>query len=346
MPKRILDDSLLTSLSLARCSPRAQDAFPRFILLCDDFGCFEVIPRRIVGDGWVYRTDVSEADVVGWLEEYVGAGMAVLWTENERRYCYLTGWDGPHGQRKREEYDPNAAKGTRGAHGSKRKTPRPPPDLVEAVKAGARRDRDGKPPGTDTFPPGNAAEEIPSNSVPAREMAGSARDRGGFAASVPDAVPVPVPREALASRKRAAPEPSGFAIARDRLVAVFAEVTGGKYLWNGAKDAEGLKRVLALGVPLETIVAKWRAGLRGKGWASARTVAQLAAKWNDLEVDREADELIRLRDEAERAIAAGSGPGGAGEPGEAPARPSPAAAAAAAGVALQAAGGIVLGRGG
>ena len=47
MPKRMLDDSFLTSTSVARCSPRAQDAFPRFILLADDFGCFEVIPRAL-----------------------------------------------------------------------------------------------------------------------------------------------------------------------------------------------------------------------------------------------------------------------------------------------------------
>lgn len=193
MPKRMLDDSLLTSTSLARCSPRAQDAFPRFILLCDDFGCFEVIPRRVVATGWVYRQDVTEADVVAWLEEYVGAGMACLWTENERTYCYLTGWDGEHGQRKRVEYDPGAAKGTREAHGSKRRTPRPPADLVEAVKAGARRDRDGKPPGTAVLPPGSVDPEKPSDSVPAREIAGSAREIRGSAASVAVPVPVPVP---------------------------------------------------------------------------------------------------------------------------------------------------------
>jgi hypothetical protein len=196
MPKRLLDDSFLTSPSLARCSARAQDAFPRFILLADDFGCFEASPRVLVGKGWPYRDDVSERELWGWLEEYVEAGMAVLWTEKERRWCYLTGWDGPHGQRKRAEYDPAAPVGTPGRHGSKRRTPVPPPDLVAAVVAGARRDHDGKPPGIDR-------EDAPENVkqfTPGRELrgngAGSAREttvsRSVPAYAVPDPGAVPV----------------------------------------------------------------------------------------------------------------------------------------------------------
>jgi hypothetical protein len=178
MPKRLIDDSLLSSPSLARCSPRAQDAFPRFILLADDFGCFEVVPRALVGKGWPKRTDVSEADVSTWLEEYVAAGMACLYTAQERRICYLTGWHGPHGQKKRPEYDPNAPVGTPGRHGAKRRLPPPPADLVAAVVSGARRDHDGKPPGIDR----EDSQENSNNSTPAREIAGSR--------SVPAAVPV------------------------------------------------------------------------------------------------------------------------------------------------------------
>jgi hypothetical protein len=166
MPKRLLDDSFLSSPSLAKCSPRAQDAFPRFILLADDFGCFEAFPRVLVAKGWPYRSDVSEADVWTWLEEYVGVGMACLWTEKERRWCYLTGWTGPHGQKVRAEYDPNAPKGTPGRHGSKRRTPVPPADLVAAVVSGERRVHDGKPPGCDRVD----ADEFLSDSFPALEM--------------------------------------------------------------------------------------------------------------------------------------------------------------------------------
>lgn len=200
MPKRMLDDSFLSSPSLAKCSPRAQDAFPRFILLADDFGCFDAVPRILLAKGWPYRTDVTEAELAGWLEEYVAAGMAVMWTEAERRYCYLTGWNGPHGQRKRVEYDPNAAKGTAGAHGSKRRTPPPPEELVVAVIAGARREVDGKPPGTARESTGKDDPENLSNTVPAREIEVSRQSPAQFPriSAAPAAVPVAVPAAAAA----------------------------------------------------------------------------------------------------------------------------------------------------
>jgi hypothetical protein len=192
MPKRLIDSSYLNSPSLDRCSARAQDAFPRFILLADDFGCFEADTRRLVALGWSSkRRDVSEADVWSWLEEYVAAGMACLWTEKERRWCYLTGWNGAHGQRKRVEYDPATVAGQKG---SKRYTPHPPADLVAAVLAGERRAVDGKPPGTDR----EDAQESANDSTPARETRGSrevpapppvdSRQLPAYAVAVPVAV--------------------------------------------------------------------------------------------------------------------------------------------------------------
>lgn len=185
MPKRILDSTLLSSPSLAKCSPRAQDAFPRFILLMDDFGCADANPRILLGAGWPLRNDVTERDVWGWLEEYVVAGMACLWTEKDRRWVHLTGWFGPHGQKHRVEYDPSTVAGRKG---SKRKTPEPPDDLVAAVLAGARRDHDGKPPGVDR----EDAPETVNDSIPARETTGTAPgntdSRPVPAYAVPDAV--------------------------------------------------------------------------------------------------------------------------------------------------------------
>jgi hypothetical protein len=165
----------------------------------DDFGCAESNPRVLVGKGWPLRDDVTEADVRVWLEEYVAAGMAALWTVNERRYVHLTGWFGPHGQKKRVEYDPTTIAGRKG---SKRKTPPPPADLVAAVLSGVRRAVDGKPPGTDR----EDDAESPNDSTPAREITGNGPGRGREvqvsrqvpAYAVPDAVPDAVAREAFA----------------------------------------------------------------------------------------------------------------------------------------------------
>lgn len=67
----------------------------------------------------------------------------------------------------------------------------------------------------------------------------------------------------------------------DALVADFQAIVGAKYLWQGAKDGVALA-ALRKNHSLEEVRARWRKGLAASGWASCRTVAQLAAKWNDL----------------------------------------------------------------
>lgn len=210
MPKRLIDSSFLDSPSMEVLSPAAQDAFPRFILLCDDFGCFEVNPDRLRANGWSKRPDVTVALVSAWLYEYTTKRalgeppVAMMWTDRGRRYCYLTGWFGSRGQRKRAEYDPRTEAGKKG---SKRHTPAPPAELVAAVMAGEVRASDGLPLGSDLLPPGN--EDFPpgiaagsetekvNDSVPAREIrvpaANPAASRGVPAYAVADATAVAVP---------------------------------------------------------------------------------------------------------------------------------------------------------
>ncbi len=218
MPNRVLHESLLDSRSLEVLTPRAQDAFPRFILLADDFGCFELNARVLWAKGWSRRPDVAEEDVSAWVAEYAErqAGdpetgkrlppVLMLWTHAGRRYAYLTGWFGTHGQKKRVEYDPNAPLGTPGRHGSKRKTPAPPAGLLALVMAGDVRAIDGKTPGTDREPTGNREPETVNNSTPAREPTGNTtgdnREASGSrefpAPAVPVAVAVPVAEETFA----------------------------------------------------------------------------------------------------------------------------------------------------
>jgi hypothetical protein len=163
MATRILHDALLSSPSLATCSPRAQDAFPRFLLLADDFGCFDAHPRILLGRGWPLRPDVTEADLAGWLKEYEAAGMLQVWSEGGRTYGFLTGWTGSKGQRKREEYSPTNPKGSR------RKTPAPPiTRTVEQAQATIRA----------ALVPPKPAEPLPAREptgktqAPAREPTG------------------------------------------------------------------------------------------------------------------------------------------------------------------------------
>ena len=209
MPKRILDDSILDSRSMEVLTPAAQDAFPRFILLADDFGCFEVNPVILRARGWSRRPDVTEGMVEAWITEYAErqasnpetggklAPVLMLWTHVGRRYAYLTGWHGPHGQKRRAEYDPNAPAKTPERHGSKRKTPPPPGEMLASVMAGNVRPVDGKPPGTDRELTGDHETGKTNDSLPARELTGKppGTDRETCSSrSVPGpAVPVAVP---------------------------------------------------------------------------------------------------------------------------------------------------------
>lgn len=106
MPKRLFDSSFLTSPSVARLSPACQDAMPRLILVADDFGTFDSNPRVLVGKAWPLRPDVTEDQVAGWLAEMECEGMLERWVEGGRTWGFLTGWFGPHGQRRRDEYHP------------------------------------------------------------------------------------------------------------------------------------------------------------------------------------------------------------------------------------------------
>lgn len=65
------------------------------------------------------------------------------------------------------------------------------------------------------------------------------------------------------------------------LLGAYFTATGKAYVWQGVKDTEGLKRLLATESPDE-ILARFEWSLAQKGYLNAPTIAQLAAKWNEL----------------------------------------------------------------
>ncbi len=71
----------------------------------------------------------------------------------------------------------------------------------------------------------------------------------------------------------------------DALCVVFREITTHKYEHQGPKDAEGLKRLLKFETTDEEILRRWRRGLVGTYKRDAKTIAQLASKWNELATD-------------------------------------------------------------
>lgn len=65
------------------------------------------------------------------------------------------------------------------------------------------------------------------------------------------------------------------------LETAFKDATGHTYRFSGGADGSALSRLLASETP-EEILRRWRVGLKREGWHHTATVAQLAAKWNDL----------------------------------------------------------------
>lgn len=67
----------------------------------------------------------------------------------------------------------------------------------------------------------------------------------------------------------------------DGVVAIYFELRGIKYKYQGAKDAEGWKRMRSVATVAE-IEQRWRVGLQASGWNHIDTLAQLDQKWNEL----------------------------------------------------------------
>ena len=110
MPTRLIHESLCTSRSLAQCSAKAQDAYVRFLLYADNFGCFEIDAQVMRGSLWPLRKDISAKMIDQFLGEYETHGMLQTWTGEGKRYGHFLNW--PKFQR---TWD-----------GAKRRTPHPP----------------------------------------------------------------------------------------------------------------------------------------------------------------------------------------------------------------------------
>lgn len=319
MGKRLLDDSLLTSPSLAACSPRAQDAFPRMLLLADDFGCFDSNPRVLAGRGWPLRPDVTDVEIAAWLEEYRAAGMLQLWADGGRTYGHLLGWYGPHGQRRREEYSADNPKGSR------RRTPAPPPHDANHAESLPAQFPPGKcefPPGKYSFPPlhdqshdqSQSQEHLAGADAPADVVDGGTQQnvesvkigsgsgpRGGNrepAAQTPtppanvaqgpaQALLEGLPEQSAKKSKRAKadekPTSPHFKPLSDRLVAGYRRATGHPYVFQGAKDGAAVGRLCGLitaALTVEDLGRRFEAALVAR-FGPATGIADFAARPND-----------------------------------------------------------------
>lgn len=93
MSNRVLKDKIWTSPTLSKLSLTAELNWPRWLLMTDDWGCFNADPRVIKGLIFPLREEVKTADINKLLKEYVSIGLIFVWTESSRQWGFFTGWD-------------------------------------------------------------------------------------------------------------------------------------------------------------------------------------------------------------------------------------------------------------
>lgn len=98
-------------------------------------------------------------------------------------------------------------------------------------------------------------------------------------------------------KKTKEPTDPRFAPLRAVFEEEFFAKTKQTYLWQGAKDAQAINRLIA--VPVREFREKARAGLRANGFANSPTVAELAAKWNNITAGVEKRIFLKLNSQGE-----------------------------------------------
>lgn len=125
MTSRVIKDSVWDSPTLAKISWRADDAFPKWLLLADDWGCFNADPEVIKGRVYPKRKEVTKQIVESIKREYNEVGLLFLWRENDREWGFFVNFDAHHSYANKTNAD-NAGKFQK----HRRKTPEPNPQMV------------------------------------------------------------------------------------------------------------------------------------------------------------------------------------------------------------------------
>lgn len=123
MPNRVIKDSIWKSKTLAKLSPYFQDQWPRWLLMADDWGCFDADPEIIKGLAYPKREEQVK-DVKTIAQAFSIKGLLFLWNLEDREWGFFVSWD-KHQFVGATTYN-NV--GERARH--RRKTPEPPQGLL------------------------------------------------------------------------------------------------------------------------------------------------------------------------------------------------------------------------
>lgn len=122
---RVIKDSIWSSRSLAKLSLGAQLHWPRWLLMADDWGCFNADTEVIKGLVYPKLKTITPGIIENLKDAYFNSGKLFLWSEGDREYGYFTSWSN-HQFCNATHLD---EEGKQNRH--KRKTPEPPEKLLQ-----------------------------------------------------------------------------------------------------------------------------------------------------------------------------------------------------------------------
>jgi hypothetical protein len=211
MPTRLLRDGILDSAAVNTLSFPAEVFYRRLMSVVDDFGRFDGRAAVLRGRLYPLKIDtVREADIARWIAECEKAGLIALYAVDHKPYLLFHRLGTPRA--KESKYPP-------------------PPADVTAGRKHLFTDANGC---------AQAHADVPYSYSDSDSGASSnATPTGGAAAEPPPAEPAPV----KPARERK--PPSGpHAEAVRFFVDSWAELYGGKYPFDGGKDAAAVKAIL------------------------------------------------------------------------------------------------------
>lgn len=102
MSNHVIYDRIWGSRKLARCTLKAALAYPWIYLLADEWGRFELAPKRLWGIAFGAREDVKLRTFVSWLDEYVAVGLLKRYEIDGVTICEWTNFVGPPPSKRRQ----------------------------------------------------------------------------------------------------------------------------------------------------------------------------------------------------------------------------------------------------
>lgn len=128
MSNRVIKDRIWWSPTLAKLESYYQDQFVRWLLMADDWGCFNADPFVISGLVYPKRKENPE-DVKNILTEFNKNGLLFIWEEKECQWGFFVSWDNHHSYCNKTNLDDG---GKHQRH--RRKTPEPPFNPLKEYK--------------------------------------------------------------------------------------------------------------------------------------------------------------------------------------------------------------------